>query len=175
MSDSACQWVPRRPVKLGDSQLIYYSTRLYRTEVHCHTSRALPAGIEPTSTLTWNWKAGIPGARTRKSESVGHGRHAIMLECSDDHDDHDLRDCTQAQAATGSGKSPGQLASDSEPWPWLGLGRSWSLCGILTSQLTQACGTVTVTVVTIQVTARLRTTTVTVTGRPFPFQLSCHK
>ncbi len=36
-------------LKLGDAQLIYSPTRLFRTEVHCHISRALPAGIEPTT------------------------------------------------------------------------------------------------------------------------------
>ena len=32
-------------VTTGDAQLIYYPTRLFRTEVHCHTLRALQAGI----------------------------------------------------------------------------------------------------------------------------------
>ncbi len=42
-------------IKLGDAQLIYEPTRLFRTEVHCHTSRALPAGIEPTTQRVLGW------------------------------------------------------------------------------------------------------------------------
>ncbi len=33
----------------GVTQLIYQTTRLFRTELHSYTSRALPAGIEPTT------------------------------------------------------------------------------------------------------------------------------
>jgi hypothetical protein len=51
------RWGSRCPTKtkLGDAQLIYEPTRLFRTEVHGHTSRALPAGIEPTTQRVVGW------------------------------------------------------------------------------------------------------------------------